>query len=361
MKDKIITIIVPTYNMERYLDACLSSLLIQKNFDRLEVLVVNDGSTDSSSAIAHEYEKTYPGTFKVIDKKNGNYGSCVNVGLAAATGVYVKILDADDSVETAHFERFVAYLMQIDSDLILSDYVVVDEAGRIQETILYRLRDGDNTHYHNMDEVCCTEIFRHMQMHAVTYRRENLLQLGYLQTEGISYTDQQWIFLPMTMVKTVVCFGEYVYKYLTGRAGQTMDPTVKRKSLAHIIRCVLDMVVGYEYHKIQITRKPIRDYLYARLIPLTKEIYVCLLTHYGKDTKQQLIDFDNRLRELSEEIYDLIGSREVSSFMNFEYINFWRQNKDLSPLAVRSFSKIYLLLIKLKQLASKFSNVSILL
>lgn len=85
---------------------------------RLEVLVVNDGSKDNSSAIAHEYQDKYPDTFRVIDKENGNYGSCVNRGLKEATGKYIKILDADDWFDNEQFSLFVEKLKKYDCDLI---------------------------------------------------------------------------------------------------------------------------------------------------------------------------------------------------------------------------------------------------
>mgnify|MGYP002624493917 CR=1 FL=1 len=92
--NKTLTIVVPTYNMDRYLERCLDSLILPEMLmERLEVLVVNDGSKDKSSEIAHSYEKKYPQTFRVIDKENGNYGSCVNRGLKEATGKYIKNLD----------------------------------------------------------------------------------------------------------------------------------------------------------------------------------------------------------------------------------------------------------------------------
>ena len=94
-----VSVAVITYNMQDYLNRCLDSLVIEPSLmEQLEVLVVNDGSKDSSSAIAHEYEAKFPCTFRVIDKENGNYGSCVNRGLAEAQGKYIKVLDADYSV-----------------------------------------------------------------------------------------------------------------------------------------------------------------------------------------------------------------------------------------------------------------------
>ena len=71
--EKILTIVIPTYNMQDYLRRCLDSLIVpEEQMQRLEVLVVNDGSEDNSSAIAHEYQDKYPDTFRVVDKENGN-------------------------------------------------------------------------------------------------------------------------------------------------------------------------------------------------------------------------------------------------------------------------------------------------
>ena len=99
---KALTIIVPSCNMEKYLAKCCESMVVASELmERLEVLVVNDGSTDKTSEIGHSFERWYSGTFRVIDKENGHYGSCVNRGLAEAKGEFVKLLDADDTFDTA--------------------------------------------------------------------------------------------------------------------------------------------------------------------------------------------------------------------------------------------------------------------
>ena len=134
---KILSIIIPTYNMEAYLHKCLNSLIVSNNelLKQLEVLVINDGSKDSSSAIAHEYELKYPQSFRVIDKENGNYGSCVNIGLKDASGKYVKILDSDDYFEKDSLSVFIKLLTNIDVDCIFSDRKQINIVSR--DEILY--------------------------------------------------------------------------------------------------------------------------------------------------------------------------------------------------------------------------------
>ena len=101
MQVKILSIIVPSYNMEAYLPKCLRGLVIDDKelLGKLDVIVVNDGSKDRTSEIAHSFETKYPGVFRVIDKTNGHYGSCINAALPVAEGEYVKILDADIEAE----------------------------------------------------------------------------------------------------------------------------------------------------------------------------------------------------------------------------------------------------------------------
>ena len=348
--EKILSLIVPSYNMEAYLPYCLDSLLVgMPVLDSLEVLVVNDGSRDRTSEIARSYEARYPQVFRVIDKENGNYGSCVNRGLKEARGKYVKVLDADDSFDTGNFREFLKFLQETDADLVVSDFAVVDQERTVRKIIRYRL--GNGTRF-DMDTVCTSHEFRNMQMHAVTYRLENLKSMDYRQTEGISYTDQQWIFIPMISVKTVAGFDSPVYEYLVGRAGQTVDPAVKLKSIGQSVKCALDMARTYEMHGTEVAGKPVREYLLARITPLLKEVYVFALTHYDRQMRNLLCDCDRTLKKTSKELYDHIGSPAISSFMGFEYISYWRRHKDVWTFPVRMMSVAYLFVLRLKKSGS---------
>ncbi|MFI3305848.1 MAG: glycosyltransferase family A protein [Rikenellaceae bacterium] len=96
---KELTIVISAYNKELYLDRCIGSLL-SSSLDRLEIILVNDGSSDRTSEIAHAYESQHPDSIVVVDKANGDQGSCINVGLKLFRGRYFKTLDADDYLDT---------------------------------------------------------------------------------------------------------------------------------------------------------------------------------------------------------------------------------------------------------------------
>lgn len=319
--DKILTIIIPTYNMEKYLEYCLDSLLIGKAcFNLLEVLIINDGSRDTSSAIAHRYAENFPDVFRVIDKENGNYGSCINRGLKEATGKYVKVLDADDSFDTANFEGFVPYLAETDADLILSDFVVVDEDRNETHRVSYNFGKS----FLPMNRICVKERFKDMEMHAVTYRRKMLLDIGYKQTEGISYTDQQWIFAPMAAVQTVGIFNKPVYKYLVGRAGQTIDPVVKAGKMTDRTKYVLDMLRLYDA-LYQCVAPEIKEYLDARIRPNVQDIYITYFSCQSKISKSLIGGFDDDFRKVALPFYNQLASLNL-------YIKIWRMIKNHAML-----------------------------
>ena len=94
---KHLTITVPCFNSEDYLERCLDSLVI--GGENVEIIIVNDGSTDRTGDIAEQYARQYPGIVTVVHKENGGHGSGVNRGLALATGMYFKVVDSDDWLE----------------------------------------------------------------------------------------------------------------------------------------------------------------------------------------------------------------------------------------------------------------------
>lgn len=230
--EKILSLIIPTYNMEKYLNKCLDSLIVD-NMDLVEVLVINDGSKDRSSEIAHEYEKKYPNTFRVIDKENGNYGSCINRGLKEATGKYIKVLDADDYFDSGTLMLVLQRLTSVDTDAVLTNFNIVKD-NKIEPCCL------------SYDDECVVDanyaIVKYFGMHNVIYKHSLLKEMSYTQTEGISYTDQEWIFYPMLKARTVKFFDLYLYQYVLGREGQTMNLKTLYRNIWMIENLIMQML-----------------------------------------------------------------------------------------------------------------------
>lgn len=320
--EKILTIIIPTYNMEKYLDKCLTSLIIEDKelMKQLEVLVVIDGAKDRSSEIAHTYQDLYPETFVVIDKENGNYGSCINRGLKEAKGIYVKILDADDSFVSESLSEILLVLSKADVDLLITDHVAVDECGRTILKQSYNLPKmtsfGIGRLSKRMREYIC--------MHDIIYKIKNLRGISYSQTEGISYTDQEWLFLPMTTVHTIVYYPIVLYRYLLGREGQTMN-------LSSILKMMNHNIIGFktmlsEYNNMDLADKGSLTYIKDRLLLRAHIIYQLYLSN-KQLSLGELIDFDNYIKDNNLSIYKELSNYPISHRVSYSYIKHWRKDK----------------------------------
>lgn len=323
---KILSVLIPTYNMEKYLRHCLDSLIVTSDLmDQLEVLIVNDGSKDKSSEIGHEYESKYPQTFKVIDKENSNYGSCVNVGLQQASGKYIKVLDADDSFDNKAFFSLLTILNGVDVDLVVTDFVCVNEQGTVTKSEEFDLPVGQIRKYEELSQY---PTFLSLPMHAVTYKTDNLRGIGYKQTEGISYTDQEWMFAPFTTVKTAVYHKFSVYRYLLGREGQTMDPKVLIKNISHTKQGIASMMKFYNSSKYEDVYS---EYLSQRLLNRIRYIYYTYLTKGYDMDMNDLFSFDDELKKTNKELYDKSENFYVGKILKYKYVKKWRKSLYKTP------------------------------
>ncbi len=143
---KVLSIAIPSYNSEAYMRKCIESLLPGGDF--VEILIVNDGSSDNTAAIADEYEEKYPGIVRAIHKENGGHGSAVNAGLAAATGMYFKVMDSDDWADAKSYHTILEFLKDLVTsqrsvDLLLSNYVY-EKVGARHKKVMRPFRSSKN-------------------------------------------------------------------------------------------------------------------------------------------------------------------------------------------------------------------------
>lgn len=321
---KILSVIIPTYNMECYLEHTLSSLLVDMHLDRLEVIVVNDGSTDDSLAIARRFHDRYPDVFVVIDKPNGHYGSCVNAGLKVAVGKYVKVLDADDSFDTDNLSSMLELLNTLEVDLLITQFVTISpegERGTPRNLHLPANRILD------IKDVYQTMGRKGTWMHELTYRRSIFNEIDYQQSEGILYSDIQWGMVPMCRVRKLYYLDKTVYLYLMGRTGQSMETEIHKQHLADEYHVLFEIVKAYgqvDFCCAQ-TRKMLYNKLYKRLGWSYRE---CMITYDDRHAKP-LLEFDNSLRNANPELYGRLNRKLLSvPFIPVPFIKLWRDNPD---------------------------------
>lgn len=330
--DKILSIIVPSYNMEAYLPKCLESLIIddQELLQKLDVIVVNDGSKDRTSEMAHEFEAKYPGVFRVIDKPNGHYGSCINAGLSAAAGKYIKILEPDDTYDTKNFIEFISYLhwcLSREIDVVLSELITVGKSGKVFSHARHTLEQGK---IYPISELTNTRgcVFNG----GLTYRTELLRSFGYSQMEGVCYSDTQWYLVPLCYAKTLACFPKVIYRYFVERDGQSMDRAQYARNTWMMEKVAIKLLESYDTnikHAHANIAKHYRRLVYECLL----SIYVaCIIWKERELSKTDLRVLDRTIRTMAPDIFAKISDAKWSnSVLPYHYVKAWRNNSVFLP------------------------------
>ena len=238
VNNKILSICIPSYNMEAYLSRNIDSLISANVNSELEIIIVNDGSKDKTIEIANDYQRQYPDTVKVIDKPNGHYGSCVNAALQVATGKYFRIIDADDWVNSESLSKLVLIMRDRDEDAIFTKHTL---QYLYKSSIQEQNCDGiiwDQTLTLNeyvIPEACCA-------MHSMTFKTQLFKKINYKQTEGICYTDTQYVYYLLISSKTLYCVNVSLYQYYIGREDQTMSKKSLKNNFSHFFKLINDMI-----------------------------------------------------------------------------------------------------------------------
>jgi glycosyltransferase involved in cell wall biosynthesis len=218
--NKLLTIVIPAYNSEAYLNRCLDSLIVPEIMDEVQVLIINDGSTDRTSEIAHEYQSRYPNTFVAIDKENGNYGSCMNIGLKMAEGKYFRTLDSDDWYDRDGYIFFIEELKKTEADMLVCTKKEVKGQSEIIEVF-------DDTLVCYQDLIVSDDILMNDTIHLFVGNisfKTNILRASNLKwSEHVFYTDTEYVFFPLGFVKTIRLIPKPVYVYKTDNEGQSMS------------------------------------------------------------------------------------------------------------------------------------------
>ena len=232
--NKLLTVVVPVYKVERYINKCLDSLILpDEQMDLVEVIVVNDGTPDQSAVMAKEYERRFPNSFRVIDKENGGHGSAWNRGVAEATGKYLRFLDSDDWL--TNLSEFIELLKDCDSDLVFTDLRCCYE--NTNKEIVYENHVMEPNHQYYTDTFDWEKHssvytdYNVTNFHKCTYKTRLLKELHPLFVEKIFYDDEILFVAPLCVAKTFISCNLILYNYLLGREGQTMDHKVMLRNI----------------------------------------------------------------------------------------------------------------------------------
>lgn len=239
--EKLLTVTIPSYNVEKYLPETLPTFLDESILEKIEILIVNDGSKDNTQEIAEQFRAQYPDTIRVINKENGGHGSTINAGIKQASGKYFKVVDGDDWVDTGAFLSFLKQLEYSDSDLIISPFVRVDDQTmRRIEVVEYNALETRKQYPLNI--IIPISLKKRYAMHSLTIKTEILKKIKPI-SEHCFYVDMEYIVYPLKYAKTVSLIDAPVYQYRVGSASQSMalNNLQKNRSMhLHVLKSLID-------------------------------------------------------------------------------------------------------------------------
>ena len=233
---KLLSIIVPIYKVEAYINKCLDSLIVSSALmEKLEVILINDGTPDNSADLSRDYTRRFPGTFRQIDKENGGHGSAWNVGLREAHGEYIKFLDSDDWL--TNLEPLIMELEHCDADLVFNPFIKEYLYDNTTETIGIPSPNGTLTPI--TPDMWGTSKWGHNSVNfwSLTYKTSILKPLDPLFAEKTMFDDYILTWAPLVHGRSYISFEFPVYHYLVGRPGQSMTKTQQRKGAESYVKC----------------------------------------------------------------------------------------------------------------------------
>lgn len=313
---KIISFIIPSYNAEPYLKQCLESFLHPNCQEKIEVLIVNDGSRDGTKMLAEHYVEQYPEIFRLIDKENGGHGSAINIGVAKAKGRYLKVIDADDWILTENLPLFLNYLEKCSADVVLTPFH------------FYDIETGKRTPQKNIpaDRTVCSmeELMQEYKkyqtgivFHAITYRTEFYRKYGIKLTEKVSYEDQEYNAVPFCHAEQIASFHCFLYEYRIGNSAQSVAYKNQAARITDLEK-VLRHMMAYYQKETELSESG-RAYLLQRLCEVTL-IYYAVACIYEQDKKKGRSEGLHFYRNVTAQIPDL-KRRVQKRFFLYLFLN----------------------------------------
>lgn len=305
---KLLSVAIPCYNSQDYVRKAIESVLPGK--DRVEIIVVDDGSKDDTAAIGDEYAAKYPGIVKVVRKENGGHGDAVMAGLAAATGLYFRVLDSDDWLDEEALHKVLAVIDKMDQendtvDLVISNYVYekVNEGRRKQ--INYRKTLPVDRKF-TWEDVGKWATGSYILMHSATYRTELVRSCNMVLPKHTFYVDHLYVCHPMMKVQSMYYIDVDLYRYFIGRADQSVNEKVMLSRMDQQVR--VNRLLLTELDTDSLENKKQRDYInyYAEIVTMATITFY--LRAGGKENEKKMEDFMAEIKETKPAYFDLITS-----------------------------------------------------
>ena len=221
MNGEILSIIIPSYNISKYINDVLPSYVDERFFGKVKIILIDDGATDDTKEKASYYINKYPQLFEFVHKENGGHGSVINYGVHRIVKTkYFKVIDGDDWVYKDALYELVKYLLSSDDDLIVSD-------------CSYEYKDHQSISY----GIRKTNGLFNLRIHNVTFKTKIFKDHNIFVREKVFYEDSQYVLYPLEYVRTIKYLPGVVARYRQDEPSQSVNPQVqlRRKEQYEIV------------------------------------------------------------------------------------------------------------------------------
>lgn len=220
---KILSVVIPAYNSEDYLERAVDSLLSE--IADVEIVIVNDGSTDRTGEIAEAYSRKYPKGVQVIHQTNGGHGYAVTTGLKVASGHYFKVLDSDDWVDESAYHQVIQQLKVLTGnqqvDMLMTNYVYEKVGALHKKRVTYSRAVPVNKMF-TWNETNFRQ-GKYILMHSIIFNTALLKQINLCLPKHTFYVDNLFVFEPMQYVQSMYYLNVDFYRYFIGRKDQSVN------------------------------------------------------------------------------------------------------------------------------------------
>jgi len=316
---KLLSVIVPCYNSESYMEFCLDSLLATENKD-IEIIVVNDGSKDKTGEIADSYSSRFPDIVKVIHQDNGGHGEAINSGLKSATGLYFKVVDSDDWVNREAYNKILDTLSRFDQDenildLVISNFVYEKEGAKNKKTMSYTKMLPKGRVF-SWNDVKSIKLGQYILMHSVIYKTELLKQIDLKLPKHTFYVDNIFVYVPLIYVKKIYYVDVDFYRYFIGRDDQSVNEQVMIRRVDQQIRVNKIMLEHYKNVLDKKTHHKLKRYMYHYLEIMTAISSILLINSGTVEDLEKKRSLWKLIKEFDELLYYKLRTRFFGVIVN---------------------------------------------
>lgn len=302
---KVLSILIPVYNTEKYIKRCLDSILLNEIKEDIEVIIVNDGGKDKSLEIAKKYHKKFPETIVIIDKENGGHGSTINKGIEVAIGKYFRVLDSDDWFQSSDFIKFVELLKNETADLVISNYRQEHIYNSNSIFLEYKKLIPNQIYDFNSFDLSLL-VGEYFVMATSTYKLDVLKKSQLHLMEKTFYVDMQYNVVPILEVENFTFYNLDIYRYFIGRKDQSMNLTSFVRNQDHHERVMRYLIEYYVSKKDKIsTNKEQYIKIILKYMLNTHYTIYCMYDNDHKNAYKKIRMFDNYLKDTCLELYEL--------------------------------------------------------